>query len=229
VKLKIFTASSREWVEVADITRPTKVEYAKKWGHLFEQRIHRSPMNAWERPVFWMSCLGNTDWVFFTGADVAITNQDFDVTTLIDKNCDLIICCDCYGINTDSFLVRNCIAMKTLFYKVWQKKGQYSSEQEAMELLLCNRNTSKEMTDALPPRDFSGKPPSSELVEAYAKEMKRGGYRVKLVPQKALNAYDVGLYGHLNVKGGWEQGDFALHVPGLPIATRIEALKKAIA
>jgi hypothetical protein len=56
---------------------------------------------------------------------------------------------------------------------------------------------------------------------------------VKIVPQRTMNSYNYKIYGVdptdlLDTSGQWESGDFVLHMPAIPNATRLDIIKQIL-
>lgn len=90
-----------------------KVPYCQRHGYNFELRLvtmeslHQYQMS---KVLFINEVLNRSQedaWVWWTGADLMITNFTIKLEYIIDTNYHFIIASDFNGINADSFLIRN--------------------------------------------------------------------------------------------------------------------------
>ncbi len=77
--------------------------------------------------------LADHDWVFWTDADAAITNFDFDLRDFCDDEYDLVVTHDELGLNSGSMLIRNTEAARHFLRRAWiQDVSDLFYEQAAM-------------------------------------------------------------------------------------------------
>jgi len=227
----LITSASEAYQSLAQLTNPGKVYYAELHGYEFialdlpvDCRIPRiktllSHLNY---------CRSDGDWVFFTGADLLLTNYDVSLGDLIDEDYDLVISLDRCGINNDSFLIR--VSYEGLLFL-----------EQVIERMQCEPNIEDQdgMTHYMQEipavtASLQGLP----SIRTYWLPRHPSGLQTKVVSQRRFNSYLYAEYGVgdlvLNPEtlrlesGNWQEGDFCLHLPGLPMSRRIELLKHYI-
>ena len=149
------------------------------------------------------------DWIHWTGADVMVTNFNVRLEEIIDEEYHMIITVDGNGINADSFLIKNSRVgrglMRWILDNVETYKNHYWYEQQAMIDFYFQNFLGKEI--------------------------------IKTLPQRIMNSYLHDLYPHARGKynvdktgsdAEWVEGDFMLHLPALPIQTRIDVMREYV-
>jgi hypothetical protein len=163
-------------------------------------------------------------WVWWTGTDSMITNMNVRIEDRISNNYHFMIATDVNGINADSWLIRNSpegheflndiLSLESECVKFWDM------EQRAIALTL-------------------GLPITGEAAWINHKKgnltiCDKWRDKVKIVPQKYLNAYIYQLYGsqypdprdRLAVNGNWSYGDWLVHWPGSSFEVRLDLAKQ---
>ena len=128
--LRLLTAASNSFAPLAAVTTPGKLQYALRHGYEFISRIHSDTVGKdgepWgERQRFMLNAMADLspqDWIWFTGADLIITNYALPIGNLCRDDMDFVFCNDVNGFNNDSFLLRASPAAfdfmrKTLSYR----------------------------------------------------------------------------------------------------------------
>ncbi len=239
-KLRILSAASESYFPLRDLTWPTKVAYAERWGHSLAHETHE-PLSheknysggrfPWDRVDHWRKHLHSSPgWLLFSACDVAITNQSIDITSLIDGESDFIVCSDGNGLNIDSFLLRECEKSFKFLEDVAALEGKVAHEQDAIVHVLstnppewrCNIRSFQNGTRP-------GFYPTDELLEIVRDEFNQSPLRVKIVPQRQLNAYPMKCHGGTGEEWwSWQPGDFCCHVVAKPLDYRIQAFKEIL-
>lgn len=144
------------------------------------------------------------DVLWVLGVDTIIMNHHILIENRMDPRADFIIAKDCNDINADSFLIRNTIWANKFLKEV------LSTEEEFMKTQFVEQ---------------------AAIADAIEKPHNAG--HVKIVPQRQINSY---LYAdglnpewknwYLDHPGKYGRGDWIIHLPGLPLKTRIETVKK---
>ncbi len=239
-KLRILSAASESYEPLRSITWPTKVAYAERWGHSLAHETHE-PLNhepnysggrfPWDRVDHWRKHLRSSPgWLLFSACDVAITNQSIDITCLIDESCDFIVCSDGNGLNADSWLMRECDASFKFLEDVASFEGKAAHEQDAIVHVLSNtpldqRHKIRTFQDQTRVGWF----PTPELLTIAQEEWNRTLLRVKIVPQRQLNAYDAETYGIWGEHWwSWHPGDFCCHMVARSLDERIRHLSRIL-
>ncbi len=238
--MRLLTAASKDYRELADITERSKLAYGRRWGHEViceehtEANRHRM---QWERPELWRKYLKGSGYLWFTGADVGITNLDIDVLRNLSRNpADLIICCDGNGLQCDSWILRECQESDRFLRRVLDWEGLVGAEQVAMCLVLAgclSHGTGQEMWADLQ-REWMPYHPNwagGGLLERVVKALDKSPLRVMWARQKDLNAYPAECYPDCwsTCQESWQPGDPVAHIPARPMQTRIDWFKRHIA
>lgn len=236
VRILILSMNSAGYQALADITDPTKWAYADRWGYDYSCIVDEGlsgPRNAWRRVDLWREALNQTDFIFFTGTDAAITNPKISLAdrfSLYDTPADLIVSADGNGLQSDAFILRSSPKTKAYLERVLAWEGLCRNEQDAMSIELSGANSYGAFCGRVGNLRQNGEPPSEDLLAKLEVELNKSEIVVKIVPQKLINAYPNQLYGG-RIAGGqnqWEHGDFCLHIPGQTNATRIQFLKSIL-
>ena len=179
-----------------DVTLPVKIDYARRHDLGVVSRTH-TYQHSYERQDFMLEALPSADWVWFTGADVLITNHTIDVRTLLTPDTDLIITDDVMGVNNDSMLVRNCAACTDLILRI-RSLMQQGVANDQMALAQCWNVVPDLRIKIVPQRAMNS-------------------YDYTLYP---YHRNDVGSISRLS--GSWQPGDLVLHVPALPVRAGLQ-------
>jgi hypothetical protein len=139
------------------------------------------------------------EWIWWTGSDAMITNHTIKIEDKIDPAYDLIIATDCNEINNDSFLIKNSDWGRAYMQSIIDVMPQYQKHYFYEQ---------QAMIESIPLPENSGK--------------------IKIVPQRYLNAYKNDLYPHqskydlLGNDGTWQKGDWLIHWPGTSLDLRLQ-------
>ncbi len=233
MKFMLLTAHSPEYKELAALTLPTKAHYATQWGHQLSIGVHTGWKRvAWERVELWLKTMreGAFDWLFFTGCDAAITNDQIDLESLVKPGVDFIFCCDGCGLQSDSWLMRNCPESIEFLEEVLSFDGEVPNEQDAMQLVLSGEPILENFLFGLAKGRKSGGAECDEALRAwYQGILNHSRLICQILPQRKLNAYPHEAYGMKTpTNSGWQPGDFVLHVPGLPLPERMAVFRKVL-
>jgi len=202
----LVTAHTASYQPLADLTwEQNKKLYAEKWGYgayVKSEFKYPTAQISFERTELIIELLesGKYDWIHACGCDTMITNFNIKLEDLADNNYDFVIATDCFNINNDSFLARATPTTINWLKHVVNVREQYANhswyDQQAMI----------ESIDMM-------------------------GDKIKIVPQREINSYDYDQYPgsvpHVYKKdmfgndGQWQQGDFLIHWPGVPLARRL--------
>lgn len=223
--ITMLTCWSEEYAPLAKITQEGKIKYAIKHGYLSQDRFHPTKNIAWDRPIRWLeilSSLPEDEWMFFTGADVILTNHSIKLENLIDKTKDFICASDCDQPQSDSWLMRNCPRTRRFLGRVISYEGKVNDEQEAICVALSRYSNYKDYCEAI------------QMTGVFTKQVERelngSDVKVKVISQKLINAYALEHYDFPIQNDGskWELGDFVAHLPCKSMEYRMEHLKKML-
>jgi len=203
---------------LADITANNKMLYCEKHGYRFLNKTsgftYNNNISGLGFEIIKMILdlfeeMPDLDWIHWTGCDTMVTNFNVRLEEIIDEEYHMIITVDGNGINADSFLIKNSRVgrgfMRWILDNVETYKNHYWYEQQAMI-------------------DFYFQAPLGKEI-------------IKILPQRVMNSYLHDLYPHARGKynvdktgsdAEWVEGDFMLHLPALPIQTRIDVMKEYV-
>jgi hypothetical protein len=201
MKIICCTMYSPSHKELAGISVPNFQEYCERHGYEF--RVIRIDNDRWEykkHEAFqkWMG-EGECDLIFYKDVDSIVTNMKIPLTEFIDEDHDLFITKDETEINGGSLIFKNSKWGRMINGVILGMRHICENEQNAMVQLECGFPMFYECMKTLPHPSIN-----SYLYEMYP-EIGR------LTPQE----------------GQWEEGQFVLHTPALPMEKRIEILKNA--
>lgn len=206
--IRLLTISSDAYLPLEKMTAPSKAKYAIKWGHYFHQDRHRGNDNiAWDRPARWLRNLAKCDWLFFTGTDVAITNEDIDITALLDPVADFIFSVSAdQALQNDVWFMRNNDRSRAYLEQVlaWRDRGDCQNEQDAMQIVFSGCQSHGQMRTLIEN--------GADIRELY----NRSPLRCKILPSQWINA----------LPENWKPGDFVLHMANQSLEYRLENFPK---
>ena len=233
--------NSTEFQDLADITDCTKAFYAARWGYESQFRVDdqlAGPRGSWRRVELWLSYLRMEawNWMFFTGTDAAIINHEKSIEKLFELSrtpYDLFISADGNGINSDSWIMRNCQNTRKLLYDMLRWEGLANNEQDALNLCLSKCSSYHAFTQRVGNLRQGGEPPSIELLQKLERELNKSDVYVNIVPQVILNAYANELYSPYpqatKSPNQWSrERSLVLHLPGVDQKRRIEYFNKIL-
>jgi len=210
----VATINSAAYQPLANITELSKIEYCNRHGYSFYSLVgyKYSPNMGFNKIHYMLEILQQTpslDWLLWCDCDAMITNLSIRIEDKIDNNFHFITPVDVNDINVGNLLVRNTEEGRNYLRMIIDKEPIYIKHIMAEQQVIIDSH--KDYTTV-----------------------------VKVVPQKHMNSYEPQLYLPQNIdtrmdilgtSGVWEQGDWIVHWPGLPLSTRINqalALSKLI-
>lgn len=159
-----MTAASEGWADVMALSGPNRMEYALRWGMDFECRRHTLETIRVERQQFQMDALARTDWLWFQGADVIVTNMTVDPRAKVAAwaGYDFVIGIDCFGINNDSLWLQNtpaAMAFLAAVRDITQESDQWAmGNQMGLHGLRVLQLPQREVGNSYPEVDRYGRP-----------------------------------------------------------------------
>jgi len=218
MNIAMITCHDENYADLAAISVPVKEAYCQKWGYEFVCKtsnftypniyngVASSLLIGFEKMKMVLDLFEekpHLNWIHWSGADVLITNYNERLENIVDDDYHIVVCFDGNGMNVDSLLIKNSRVGRGLMQWVLDNIETYRHhfwyEQQAMI-------------------DFFFQAP-------LAKEI------IKALPQRVMNSYIYDLYpkqsriDHTGHDGNWQEGDFILQLPGLPIQQRIDVMK----
>lgn len=197
----ILTANSLDYQKLSEISAPNKREYAERAGFRFAHwPMSDYCLKPWgERIMLMQKALKDCGWLWFTGADVMVTNYMIDCRKFMEG--DLVIGWDNHGINNDSFFLKNSVAGNAFLEAVLEKRGECPDDQTAMWRVIAD--------GVVPDLEVSIRP------QSYF-----NSYRYDL--------YHNYMEWPAAKEGQWLGGHFVLHLPGLPMAQRLATMRQTL-
>lgn len=222
MNIAMITCHDENYHELASITVPVKETYCQKWGYEFvcktsnffyNNTYNENPSDlliGFEKLKMVLDIFKerpHLDWIHWSGTDVLITNYNVRLENIVDDDYHIVVCFDGNGMNVDSMLIKNSKVgrglMRWILDNVETYRHHWWYEQQAMI-------------------DFYFQNPLGKDI-------------IKALPQRVMNSYIYDLYpewrtkphiDHTGHDGDWQEGDFMLQLPGLPIQQRIDIMKE---
>jgi hypothetical protein len=199
----VISLYSENMQAVADLTIPSHVRFADKYGWHQDAVLADQENSLWEK-LNLISHYLEKDYksVLWLDADVLITNPK-PITWILEENhaADVFLTADVNGLNAGVMFIRN---------TPWSKAFFYACSNHGKTLFGDRPNGEQQAL-----QHFSSVYPYAGIVH--------------YVPQRELNSYHPDAYDYPNCRlASWQSGDFALHLPSLPNEDRVEILKQYI-
>ena len=207
----IVTAYDDNYRPLAETVMPNSIEYCAKHGYgLFNYKLEDSEVYSGFQKIEKLLNLllfGGVDLVWCIDIDVLITNHNIHIEKFIDTKHDFYITKDVNGINAGSFIIKNSDWSRWFLKKILSLQGMFPCEQNAIEHILHKISGAESYCMMLPHPSIN-----SYLYDEYGPNwgMINGGKESKPSHED----------------GDWRKGDFALHLPGIPLERRIDIFNK---
>lgn len=174
----------------------TRHNYAFK---LFARIDHERPA-SWSKVLALKSTIksGHFDWILWMDSDALITNFETHLDDFLpnEKEVDLVVSKDCFGVNMGIFLLR--------------------CSQSSLHLLEELYNGIHVTNDTINHPWWE----QASFIDLY-KESEEVRSQIMIVSQKSFNSYA----GQSECGGQWTEGDFIVHFPGQGAAERENNIK----
>lgn len=238
MKIGLCSIYTKNIIDLASITvECNKRLYCEKHGYQFFKKTENFSVKdvGFEKLVFVRDTLlsNDLDWVYWCGADTLITNYSIKLEDLIDENYNMLVSCDIWDWNMDSFLIKNDQKSIDFLNKIISKYNDYIDE-----------NGNVRMQNAyLKDGSRIGWAEQAAIIEECKGEFFQPNIKeeyknfIKELPQKAMNSYLYFWYqssfhqkalDYRGNNGSWSDGDFLVHWPGMPNETRLSYALKMI-
>lgn len=185
-----------------------KIPYCEKYGYNHELRLCDDWKDMRSAQIDKMNILQDVinkteedSWIWWTGADLMITNYKIKLEDLIDENYHFIIASDFNGINADSFLLRNSEKGRQYLKMIVDKLPTYTQWEGEQGLMKDTYEEYKNDVVKLVPQ---------KTMNSYNYAIYRGRYPEPLIDK-------------LGTVGDWSVGDFVIQWPATSIDFRIQA------
>lgn len=204
-RIALISMWNEDQAALGAITAPNKAAYCQQHGYAWHPCttgfVPDRPV-AWSKIHFLREILPAYDWVMWSDVDSLITNPAIRLETLTDHPADLLITRDHIGVNSGSFLLRNCAWSRQFLDELWtlpsrveftQTYGLWSDrmwENRAFLLLMLHAETRR---------------------------------HTHFLPQRTLNSYHPE-FASAGPDSRHQPGDFVLHLPGMDNARRLTIL-----
>ena len=238
MKIGLCTIYTKNIMDLAAITvECNKRMYCDRHEYKFFKKTGDFSVKdiGFEKLVFVRDTLLNNDldWIYWCGADTLITNYTIKLEDLIHTNYNLIVTCDIWDWNLDSFLIKNDSKSIDFLNKIISKYDQYINDQGKPRLQNAYQKDGCQI----------GWAEQAAIIEECKLEFFKPDIKpeyidfVKEVPQKTMNSYLYFWYpshfhqkglDYRNRNGQWSEGDFLVHWAGMPNETRISYALKMI-
>lgn len=218
MKIAVVQGHMENYAELAKLTTyGNKAEYCARHGYDLHVKTEGFTMASvhpvtWDRLRFMFNLLktGKYDWIWTVGTDTLITNMTVKLEELIDPAYHFICSCEWCSPMQADSFLTRCSPEGVTY----------------IEFLLGKFG------------DFRANP----WVEQAAMLAYRDRFKdmIKILPQRAMNAYDYQLYlsmypdekkvvegkDFFGQSGQWQPGDFLIHWPGLKLHQRLDLVKE---
>lgn len=198
MKIAVVTCYDANFQAITDIVMPKWEAYCAKHGYDFIQKT------CWEggRHAVWAKIwaihqeLRSYDYVLSIDADTLVTNPEVSIELFLCAypERELWVTHDTNGLNSGVFIVKNTDFTWKLFQDIWHHHN------------FINAPLGEQIA-------------MRERIEGLSTEDKE---KVKIVPQKQLNAYKYENYSKCFPDGQWEKDCFLLHLPGMNNVERVK-------
>ena len=191
MNIALINLYNDKYQSMADLTGPSKVEYCKKHGYTFLERVNNfiPDIPVGYQKCFWLADLmiehPEIEWFLHLGTDCLITNHTIKLESVIDNNYHFMVTKDDTGINGENFFIRNTVEGREYIERLKEIHPIWKTEEGNM-------------------RDDENNPKWRSIT--------------KYLSQSTINSYDHQWYPHkttkvdqLGGKLGWEKGSFVLH------------------
>ena len=191
-----------------------KVPYCQRHGYNFELRlVENSPLNVntlhryqMSKVLFINDVLNRSPedaWVWWTGADLMITNFTIKLESIIDTNYHFIIATDFNGMNADSFLVRNSEKGRRYFKMIVDTLPMYTYWEGEQGIMKETYSIFKDDVVKIVPQ---------KTINSY----NYADYRVAYAHREPLQD-------ELGNIGDWSPGDFVIQWPATSLQHRLHS------
>jgi hypothetical protein len=223
MNIRLLSASSREYAPLVLVTGQTKIDYALRHGYDAKHAWHECPTNlidiGWDRPKVWLEHLQQCDWLFFTGADAAITNLDRPLDSFLALEADFIFSVSHHdkALQCDSWIMRNCPATVSMLRRVCLMRGyaDCNNEQDALQVCIAGTDNFGQLRNKVDNHE--------NLLHVY----NGADVRSAVVHPRSLNALPMAEYGGTGEEPwSWRPGDFVMHLSLKSLAERLALFSK---
>lgn len=202
----LITTASLSWRNLANLVVPIQIEYCNKHKYVHIQRTVPSEFEFHKIKAVIEVLDEGTDLVFCLDLDTLITNHNIKIESFLDAKHDFYITQDINEINVGAVIVKNTKWSNRLLEEIFLY-GNAENEQNALKPFMSDPKVK------ILPHPSINSYPYDEYAPTYG-----------LIPgRKPL----LGIEGKpTHEQGNWEQGDFIMHLPGLPMERRLEIFRK---
>jgi hypothetical protein len=196
VNIGVLTLHDPKYRELAGFTNLNKWKYCAKNGYTPLFRECENIRNYWMQYKLVQQELADFDWIWKSDTDLAITNMDIKLESILDRSEDFLIGTDFNGINCGSLFFRN---------------TEWTCD------FLCRWLSAEER--------FAGwtNPDQTALAHMIPLEDRS---KWAVLPQRACNSYLYQNYPERGDHSGqYQDGDFCLHLPALSIPKRLQIFR----
>lgn len=147
----MLTHCTESYWPINEVTMPGKIRYCLRWQ--FGCMLRRYDHVVWgDRQRMVSDVLPLCDWVWFVGADVAITSMTVDARRFCDPAYHLVVGMERGNLNNDSYFIRN----DPLSFAYLQRVIDYTDLNDQASMGRVIRDMPEVKVKAVPQRLFNG-------------------------------------------------------------------------
>jgi hypothetical protein len=205
---KVISYYSENYQPLVDKTwHQNKVPYCQRHNYLYENYLEKwSSMRECQNIKIDilkknLESLTSNDWLWWTGADLMVTNWTIKLEDIVDTNYHFIVASDFNGINADSFLIRGSDEGKSYLAMIANTLINYENWEGEQGIMKDTYEQYKNTVVKLVPQ---------KLMNSYNYAVYRGRYPEPLIDK-------------LGTVGDWSIGDFVIQWPATDLNFRLRA------
>lgn len=203
MNLVLITPSSPSYEQVRAVTQPNKEEYCHRHGIKFIplEYPNATQDKGYGRPQFMLDHIHEGDWIVNMDCDAIFVDMTRDVREFCSESADLVCSWDCMGFHSGVMLLRNCPKIR-----------------ELLTLTIAAKETDGKLSNFMASSDQGAMVRILSQRDVYennipVSDCQKFGARV-VEASKTINRY----------YGGWKEGDFIFHTPGMSIPEKVGLL-----
>lgn len=153
---------------------------------------------AWGKIEALLQNWDKAEWLFWLDSDAMITKLDQKLEGFLEDGIDVVVTHDRNGLATGSMIVRTTPVTKAIFEDLLKRRNEFDVPDGCYEQTGLSRLLWKI------------------------------SHRVRVLPKRRIDPYPARCFPEISPDEGWHAGDFAIHVPALPLAKRREILRETL-
>lgn len=194
MNIALITYCSPDFKELASLTLPNHTQYcvANGYEHLIVNTPRSKMGPAWDRIDAFRRHLIHYDYLLCVGVDTLFTNFRIKIESWIMEDTHVLFAKDWNGINDDVMLLKDDVWTREFLTKILMSYDDYKGHKWAEQGCI------------------------HDLAPQYS--------TIKTISNKSFNGLLLSEYDDSpeDATGRWEQGDFILHLCGMPMKRRLQ-------